>query len=253
MSSSYLIKSRDSPNKHKEMTHSTFSIGSDWSSVAYHDLLHTESAALAPSMAAYMKGHFAFLGIPKPLRTQIQRRHWAERPRKSEAIACIHELWILPFREAQYLACDLLKAESKYWTPTDALTSFECWITTKSWWDSVDTLAVHGVGVLLRRHPEAGWPVVQQWIYAENMWLNRTAMICQLGFRGETRTEWLDEALSAHVHSTEFFHRKAIGWALRDYGKTNPRWVRQWVDAHPELSGLSRREALRLLGSREEA
>ena len=158
-----------------------------------------------------------------------------------------------PFREAQYLACGLLKAESKYWAPTESLNALEYWITTKSWWDSVDTLAVHGVGVLLRRHPEAGWPVVQQWIYAENMWLNRTAMICQLGFLGETRTEWLDEALSAHVHSTEFFHRKAIGWALRDYGKTNPRWVRQWVDAHPELSGLSRREALRLLGSREEA
>ena len=70
---------------------------------------------------------------------------------------------------------------------------------------------------------------------------------------GETRTEWLDEALNAHVHSKEFFLRKAIGWALRDYGKTNPRWVRQWVDAHPELSGLSRREALRRLGSREEA
>ena len=78
-------------------------------------------------------------------------------------------------------------------------------------------------------------------------------MICQLGFRGETRTEWLDEALSAHVHSTEFFHRKAIGWALRDYSKTNQRWVHQWVDAHPELSGLSRREALRLHGTREEA
>lgn len=78
-------------------------------------------------------------------------------------------------------------------------------------------------------------------------------MICQLGFRGETRTEWLDESLTAHVHYKEFFLRKAIGWALRDYGKINPRWVRQWVDAHPELSGLSQREALRLLGSREGA
>jgi 3-methyladenine DNA glycosylase AlkD len=235
------------------MTNSALSHASHWASVTYSSLLRAENAALAPSMAAYMKGHFAFLGIPKPFRAEIQRRHWAARPRKSDAIACIHELWMQPFREAQYLACGLLKAESKYWAPTESLNALEYWITTKSWWDSVDTLAVHGVGVLLRRHPEAGWPVVQQWIYAENMWLNRTAMICQLGFRGETRTEWLDEALSAHVHSTEFFHRKAIGWALRDYGKTNPRWVRQWVDAHPELSGLSRREALRLLGSREEA
>ena len=221
--------------------------------MTYSNLLLSENAMLAPSMAAYMKDHFAFLGIPKPLRSEIQRRNWVYRPRKSDAIACIHELWLQPFREAQYLACDLLKPESKYWTPTEALASLEHWITTKSWWDSVDTLAVHGVGVLLRRHPEEVWPTVQQWIYHENLWLNRTAIICQLGFRGETRTEWLDEALNAHVHSKEFFLRKAIGWALRDYGKTNPRWVRQWVDAHPELSGLSQREALRLLGSREGA
>ena len=106
---------------------------------------------------------------------------------------------------------------------------------------------MHGVGVLLQRHPEEVWPTVQRWVYHENLWLNRTAIICQLGFRSTTHTERLDEALCAHTRSAEFFHRKAIGWALRDYGKTNPRWVRQWVDAHPELSGLSRREALRLL------
>lgn len=205
------------------------------------------------AMAAYMKGHFAFLGIPKPIRAQIQQQNWADRPRKSEAVACINELWSLPFREAQYLACDLLKAESKHWDPNEALPFLAQWITTKSWWDSVDTLAVHGVGVLLRRHPDAVWPTVRGWIYSESLWLNRSAMICQLGFRGQTQTEWLDEALRAHVHSKEFFHRKAIGWALRDYAKTNPRWVRQWVDANPELSGLSRREALRLLDSREGA
>lgn len=229
------------------------SLASHWASVTYSNLLRAENAALAPSMAAYMKGHFAFLGIPKPLRAEIQRRHWAERPRRSDAIGAVDHLWSQSFREAQYVALDLIKSESKYWTPEEALPALERWITTQSWWDSVDTLAVHGVGVLLRRHPEVVWPTVQQWIYAENMWLNRSAMIAQLGFKGETRTEWLDEALSAHVHSTEFFHRKAIGWALRDYSKTNPRWVQQWVAAHPELSGLSRREALRLLGSREGA
>lgn len=217
------------------------------------ELVNHQNPALATSMAAYMKGNFSFLGVPKPTRAELQRRHWPNRPKKSAAIAAIHELWNTPFREAQYLALDLLKAESKYWTPEEALPALETWITTHSWWDSVDALAVHGVGVLLKRRPEAVWPVVQAWIYSENLWLNRTAMIAQLGFRTETHTEWLDEALSAHTASKEFFHRKAIGWALRDYGKTNPKWVRQWVDSHPELSGLSRREALRLLESREEA
>ena len=151
------------------------------------------------------------------------------------------------------MALDLVKSEAKFWNPEEALPNLESWITTQSWWDSVDTLAVHGVGALLKRHPEAVWPTLQSWIYSDSIWLNRTAMIAQLGFRGETRTEWLDEALEAHTESKEFFHRKAIGWALRDYGKTNPKWVQQWVEAHPELSGLSRREALRLLGSREGA
>jgi len=229
------------------MTNSELPLASSWTSETYSDLLRAENANLARNMAAYMKDHFEFLGVPKPLRSEIQRRHWENRPRKSNAIPYINELWTQPFREAQYLACDLLKAESKYWAPNEALASLESWITTKSWWDSVDTIAVHGVGVLLQRHPEEVWPTVQRWVYHENLWLNRTAIICQLGFRSTTHTERLDEALCAHTRSAEFFHRKAIGWALRDYGKTNPRWVRKWVDAHPELSGLSRREALRLL------
>ncbi|MEY3692942.1 MAG: hypothetical protein RL157_266 [Bacteroidota bacterium] len=204
-------------------------------------------------MSAYMKGHFRFFGVPKPLRAEIQRLHWADRPRKTLALEAVDALWALPEREAQYVACDLIKSEAKYWTPEEALPALERWITAQSWWDSVDTLAVHAVGTLLKRHPDAVWPSVRSWIYADNLWLNRAAMICQLGFRAQTRTEWLDEALGAHTRSAEFFHRKAIGWALRDYGKTNPRWVQQWVDAHPELSGLSRREALRLLSSREGA
>lgn len=235
------------------MTNSNKSLASPWASDTYSELTKAQNPVRAAAMAAYMKDHFAFLGVPKPLRAEIQRSRWADRPRKSDAIPCINELWALPFREAHYLALDLLKSESKHWNPAEALPALEQWITTHSWWDSVDALAVHGVGTLLRRHPEAVWPVVQTWIYRDNLWLNRTAMIAQLGFRAATNTEWLDEALEAHIESTEFFHRKAIGWALRDYSRTNARWVQQWVDAHPELSGLSRREALRLLGSREGA
>jgi len=235
------------------MTNSNDSEATAWASAIYSALRAESNDLAAAPMAAYMKHNFSFLGIPKPLRAEIQRKHWAERPKKSAAIDAIHPLWALPFREAQYVALDLLKSESKFWSPEEALPALEYWITTQSWWDSVDTLAVHGAGVLLKRHPEAVWPRIQQWIYADNLWLNRTAMIAQLGFRTETRTEWLDEALGAHTESKEFFHRKAIGWALRDYSRTNPRWVQQWVDAHPELSGLSRREALRLLGSREGA
>jgi len=235
------------------MTNSAVSTATLWVSDTYSQLAQHQNPTNARNMSAYTKDRFAFLGIPKPVRAELQRRTWAGRPRGVAAIEAIHALWAIPVREAQYVACDLVKSESKHWAPEEGLLALEAWITTQSWWDSVDTLAVHGVGTLLKRHPDAVWPTVQRWIYSENMWLNRTAMISQLGFRAETRTNWLDEALSAHIHSKEFFHRKAIGWALRDYAKTNPRWVQQWVDAHPELSGLSRREALRLLGSREGA
>lgn len=235
------------------MTNSTVSLATLWVSDTYSLLAQHQNPTNARNMSAYMKDRFAFLGIPKPARAELQRRTWNARPRGVAAIEAIHALWAIPVREAQYVACDLVKSESKHWPPEEGLSALETWITTQSWWDSVDTLAVHGVGTLLKRHPDAVWPTVQRWIYSENMWLNRTAMIGQLGFRAETRTNWLDEALSAHIHSKEFFHRKAIGWALRDYAKTNPRWVQQWVEAHPELSGLSRREALRLLGSREGA
>lgn len=235
------------------MTNYTSERVNDWARLLYGKLTQLNDPLKATEMAAYMKGHFAFLGVPKPLRAEIQRAHWPERPRKTAAISTINELWGLPHREAQYVALDLLKSEAKYWTPEEALPELEKWITTHSWWDSVDTLAVHGVGTLLRRYPEAVWPVVQGWIYSENLWLNRTAMIAQLGFRAVTRTVWLDEALKAHTESKEFFHRKAIGWALRDYSRTHPHWVQNWVRTHPELSGLSRREALRLLGSREGA
>ena len=235
------------------MTNSKFECVNDWPRLLYAELVSHSDPQKAMSMAAYMKGHFTFLGVPKPLRAELQRAHWPNRPRKTAAISAINELWNLPHREAQYIALDLLKSEAKHWTPEEALPELEKWITTQSWWDSVDALAVHGVGALLKRHPEAVWPTLQSWIYADSIWLNRAAMIAQLGFRGGTRTEWLDEALEAHTESKEFFHRKAIGWALRDYGKTNPKWVQQWVEAHPELSGLSRREALRLLGSLEGA
>ena len=235
------------------MTNSKFECVNDWARLLYAELSQGTDPKKATQMSAYMKDNFAFLGVPKPLRAEIQRAHWPDRPRKTAAISTINELWKLPHREAQYVALDLVKSEAKFWNPEEALPNLESWITTQSWWDSVDTLAVHGVGALLKRHPEAVWPTLQSWIYSDSIWLNRTAMIAQLGFRGETRTEWLDEALEAHTESKEFFHRKAIGWALRDYGKTNPKWVQQWVEAHPELSGLSRREALRLLGSREGA
>jgi len=153
------------------MTNSRYFNSTSWVSGTYSAIENAKNTLNATSMAAYMKGHFSFLGVPKPTRSEIQRRHWADRPRKSAAIAAIHELWNTPFREAQYLALDLLKAESKYWPPEEALPALEAWITTHSWWDSVDALAVHGVGVLLRRHPEAVWPVVQAWIYSDNLWL----------------------------------------------------------------------------------
>jgi 3-methyladenine DNA glycosylase AlkD len=118
-------------------------------------------------------------------------------------------------------------------------------IVTGAWWDYVDELA-HRVGDLLSGWPAEVRPVLAAWARGEDRWLRRAAIICQLGARERTDVELLSAAIVASLHDSDFFLRKAIGWALRDYARTGPDWVRFFADGH-ELSPLSRREALKHL------
>lgn len=197
----------------------------------------------APAMAAYMKGHFAFLGIPSPERRAAQKEALGDwkAPTADDLDAFARACWARDEREYQYAACDTLVRHVKR-VGSEVLVLAEHLITTKPWWDTVDLLAARVVG------PHADRPTIERWLVSGDLWLERTAILHQLGYGERTDADFLFRACLIHAASTEFFLRKAIGWALRQYARTDPEAVRAFVAAHAdELSGLSKREALKHL------
>lgn len=174
---------------------------------------------------------------------------------RAEWETTVRELWDgASHREEWYAALALLRHRHyRDWHDTTSLQLYEHLVRTGAWWDVVDEIASHLVGTALRLHREEVTPVMRQWAQDENMWLRRTAILCQLRHEDETDTELLDHAIETNLEGTaygsEFFIRKAIGWSLRQYARTDADWVRAYVASHDErLSGLSRREALKHLG-----
>jgi 3-methyladenine DNA glycosylase AlkD len=151
------------------------------------------------------------------------------------------------YREERYAALELLgDRRYKAYRTLDALPLYEELIVSGAWWDLVDGVASHEVGDLLREHPAAMKPRLLAWSRGEDMWLRRTAIICQIGSKHATDTELLFECIEPSLGSKEFFLRKAIGWALREHAKVAPDVVLRYVQEHDkQLSGLSKREALK--------
>lgn len=201
-------------------------------------------AERAGPMAAYMKDRFVFFGIPSPARRAIQREvlgRW--RPGQAELVAFTDAAFACEEREVQYAACDLVARHAHRCSPS-LIDDLGRWITTRSWWDTVDAFA-RPTGEQVRAHPELG-AVMDRWIDAESLWLARVAILHQLHARDATDAERLFRSCARRAGDPEFFVRKAIGWALREYAKTDPEAVLAFVAAHEsELSPLSKREALR--------
>ncbi|MGE0598700.1 MAG: DNA alkylation repair protein [Dehalococcoidia bacterium] len=202
-------------------------------------------AERAMAMSAYMRGKFPYLGIPSPRRSALQRNalEALRKPNPAEVTATVTALWELPEREYQYAACDILGRNLRVLNES-FLPVARRLIETKSWWDTVDTLASNTVGGLVRAYPELAVEM-DQWVADENLWVARTAILHQLKFKDRTDSERLLRYCALRAADTNFFIRKAIGWALRQYSRTDPEAVRAFVAAHEaELSGLSKREAL---------
>jgi 3-methyladenine DNA glycosylase AlkD len=204
-----------------------------------------DPASAAP-MAAYLRHQFPFLGITMPRRRELDRAVLRGLPAPTEAdlaevsLAC----WARPEREYQQFATGYLRRHIRV-ASAAFLDTVERLITTKSWWDTVDELAKHVVGPLVAAAPELT-ARMDAWAYGGRLWLARSAILHQLGYKERTDTERLFAYCAANAASTEFFLRKAIGWALREHARTDPAAVRAFVEAHhDELSGLSRREALK--------
>jgi len=202
----------------------------------------------AAPMKKYMREQFEYLGIKSPQVSALQRDFIHEHglPPFEKLDVITHELWSLPQREFQYVAMNLIGKYEKKLEP-DFITTLEYCIVTKSWWDTVDALAGHPVGTHFKRYPKIKEKYLKKWRKSGNIWLRRTTILFQLGYKQETDFDLLCEIIRENLGSDEFFINKAIGWALRQYAHTNPAPVKRFVKATKELHPLSRREALKHL------
>ncbi|MCM4081371.1 DNA alkylation repair protein [Paractinoplanes hotanensis] len=211
-------------------------------------LLPAADPVRAAAQAAYMKGQFPFLGLPAPALQKLERAALRGLPPPAEADlrSVAPALWVREQREFQYVACSYLVRHVAVPGP-GFVPTLRALITTKSWWDTVDVLATRFTGGLVSRHPSLV-TVMDEWSRDDNMWLVRTAILHQLHYGPATDTGRLLGYCEAQTGHRDFFVRKAIGWALRQYARTDPDAVRTFVEAHrSSLSGLSVREAMKHL------
>jgi 3-methyladenine DNA glycosylase AlkD len=203
--------------------------------------------AEAGPMEAYMRDAFPFLGIKTTRRRELSKQIVRGLPAPVEAdlravaLAC----WAQPAREYQYFAVDWLVRHAAL-PGAGFLGTVETLVTTRSWWDTVDPIATRVVGAIVTGHP-ASVSTMDKWAADDNMWLARTAILHQLHYKENTDTGRLFGYCTALAGHRDFFIRKAIGWALRQYARTDPHAVRDYVTATPQLSPLSVREALKHL------
>jgi 3-methyladenine DNA glycosylase AlkD len=202
-------------------------------------------AVAAEAMSAYMRHMFPFMGISSSRRRSLEREALAGlgEPSEDDLRELALTLWALPEREYQYAATDTLARHVPVCGEGFLATLREL-VTTRSWWDTVDALASHVAGPLTAAHPTLA-AEIDGWAQDKNLWVARTAILHQLRFKNRTDTVRLFGYCLARAGEREFFIRKAIGWALREYSKTDADAVRTFVAAHrDELSPLSQREAL---------
>lgn len=202
----------------------------------------------AEPMAAYMKGHFTFLGVTAGERRTVTKDiiRAAKTMEPDDLLDVAQRCWEEHEREFHYLGMDVLRAGANNLRSTD-LDAVRGFITATPWWDTVDSLAAWTVGPMVRNHPELGLEM-DMWIESTNIWVARTAILHQLGFKSDTNAVRLFAYAEQRAEDTEFFIRKAIGWSLRQYGRVDPDAVRSFVSEHEtSLSGLTKREALKHL------
>lgn len=211
-----------------------------------HDLEELADSLKAEGMTAYMKDRFVFLGVPSPDRKLLARPliNSVKKATEAELLDLAEALWDEPEREFHYVASDALRRGAKQLSAT-ALPRIRRLIETNSWWDTIDTLAINTVGPMVANHPKLTQEM-DHWINDDNIWVVRTAILHQLKYKAETDQDRLFAYAQRRASDSEFFIRKALGWALREYAKTNPGAVQTFVTTNEgSLSVLSKREALK--------
>ena len=206
----------------------------------------------AVAQQAYMKSAMPFHGIGSPeLKALLRPFLRAYDPDgRARHEGTVRVLWDeATHREERYAATALARhRKAKPWLDAQALGLYRHLVVTGAWWDHVDEIASHLIGGVLAGHRTDATPTIRVWASDEDLWVRRSAVLCQLRHKADTDLDLLRYAIEQNVEDRSFWLRKAIGWALREYARTDPAWVRQEVDSlGSRMSGLSRREALKHL------
>ncbi len=212
------------------------------------ELKRNSNVIIAKEQKAYMRNQFEFYGIKSPLRREIQKPFLAKSflPPKTELEEIVKALWNNPQREYQFIAQELVFKYIQQFDKND-IALLEFMVTHKSWWDTVDYIAVKLIGAYFTRFPEQVDRYIDRWLTSGNIWLQRCCLLYQLKSKDNMDTQRLQYIIKKLLGSKEFFINKAIGWVLREYSRTNPKWVMDFTENN-DLANLSRREALRLMG-----
>jgi 3-methyladenine DNA glycosylase AlkD len=199
-----------------------------------------------------MKSSMPYYGVPAPLLKRVLRpilTMYAPEDRTTWE-ATVRALWDeATHREERYAATALARHRvARPWQDPQSLGLYRHMVVTGAWWDHVDEVASHLVGDVLAAHRAEVTPVMRAWARDDDIWIRRTAVLSQIRHHKYTDTALLHDVILANVDDKSFWLRKAIGWALREFSRSDPDWVRAEVDSLGErLSGLSRREATRRL------
>lgn len=202
---------------------------------------------IAAQQKDYMRGQFEYFGLKTELRRQLQKPFLVKAylPSKEESEILVKRLWLKSEREFHYFAQELA---FKYIGQQELkdIVLYEFMVSHNSWWDTVDFISTKLMGSFFKQYPEQRSFYVKKWLESNNIWLQRSALLFQLKYKSNLDTHLLSATINSLLDSNEFFINKAIGWVLREYSRTNSKWVSDFV-YRTQLSNLSKREALRLM------
>ena len=212
----------------------------------YKEMIQHKNEEQAQKMSKYMLNKFEYIGIKTPKRRKIFKNFFKEYKNEEKIDwEFVNKCWENKYREFQYVAADYLKNMKDKLTRDD-IPKLKQLILKKSWWDTIDNLDMT-IGALALKDSNVN-KILLEWSLDENIWLKRIAIDHQLLRKEKTNTELLEKILKNNLGQTEFFINKAIGWALRDYSKTNPNWVKNFIEKNREkMAKLSIREASKYL------
>ena len=212
----------------------------------YEEMIQHKNEEQAQKMSKYMLNKFEYIGIKTPERRKIFKNFFKEYKNEEKIDwEFVNKCWENKYREFQYVGADYLKNMKDKLT-IDDIPKFKRLILEKSWWDTIDNLDMT-IGALALKDSNVN-KILLEWSLDENIWLRRIAIDHQLLRKDKTNTELLSKILKNNLGQTEFFINKAIGWALRDYSKTNPEWVRNFIEENREnMAKLSIKEASKYL------